>query len=456
MPAKEYFDPTLLNKYNTQGPRYTSYPTALEFHDGFSQQDWLHALQSSPNRDLSLYVHIPFCHSLCYYCGCNKVVTRHSHKADEYLDALQREMQNRSRFFGAYKVRQLHLGGGTPSFLSQKQMQRLMDSLRDYFDFAADAEISIEVDPRRVPEDYPTQLAAHGFNRISIGVQDTNSAVQEAINRLQDTAFIARLVGSARQAGMRSVNLDLVYGLPHQTPERFAQTLQDVLAMDPDRISLFSYAHMPQRFAAQRKIKDEWLPDINAKFALMRQAIETLCDAGYQFIGMDHFAKPNDELAIAQREGRLNRNFQGYTTTFNCDLLGLGVSAISQIGHSLSQNHKDMADYYEAIDCIGHALHKGIALSADDMLRARVISQLMCNFSLDVREIERQFAIVFADYFADELTQLHDFAADGLLSLSEDRIEIFPRGRLLVRNVCMHFDAYLQRHAKLQRFSRVI
>ncbi|QOL26178.1 oxygen-independent coproporphyrinogen III oxidase [Thalassotalea sp. LPB0316] len=451
-----FFDKALLAKYNTSGPRYTSYPTALEFDESFDETELIKAIEQSSTDELSLYVHIPFCHSLCYYCGCNKIVTRHQDKADIYLDYLIKEIGHRAPLFKKYHVRQLHLGGGTPSFLTNAQLTRLINVLKQRFDFIEQAELSIEIDPREIEVDKIDELRALGFNRISIGVQDIDSKVQEAINRVQSTEFIGQLIARAKALEFDSVNVDLIYGLPHQNQDTFAKTLAQVKAFDVDRISLFSYAHLPSRFAAQRKLKDEWLPDADAKLNLMRQAIETLTDYGYDFIGMDHFAKPTDELSMAQKLGRLHRNFQGYTTKGECDLLGLGVSSISAIGNSFSQNIKDLTPYYQAIDEREHALEKGIALSKDDLIRGDVIRELMCNLFLDKQAIEAKHNIEFDRYFDQELTSLQTFIDDGLVDNANTTIMVSPRARLLIRNICMSFDAYMKRHLNQQRFSRVI
>ena len=456
MQTKEFFDKALLQKYNTSGPRYTSYPTALEFNSEFNDQALTTAIEKSPNRDLSLYVHIPFCHSLCYYCGCNKVITRHRDKADIYLDFLAEEISSRAPLFEDYTVKQLHWGGGTPSFLTQKQMTTLVSQLKERFNFADDVEMSIEVDPREVELNMADHLRKLGFNRISIGVQDIDRKVQETINRVQSTEFIEQLIARAKKVGFSSVNVDLIYGLPHQTTETFTKTLEKVKEMDVDRISLFSYAHLPSRFAAQRKLRDEWLPSTDEKFALMRLAIETLCEYGYEFIGMDHFAKPDDELAIAQRNGELHRNFQGYTTKGDCDLLGLGVSSISNIGNSYSQNLKDLQDYYRAIDDHKHAVDKGLTLVEDDNIRGYVIKELMCNHYLSKAAVNAKFGINFDEYFADDIPSLQTFIDDGLLTNSESEVVVSQKARLLIRNICMTFDAYMKQHLKTQRFSRVI
>jgi oxygen-independent coproporphyrinogen-3 oxidase len=456
MQANQFFDPKLLSKYNTSGPRYTSYPTALEFHDEFSEQDFIQAVKDSPNRELSLYVHIPFCHSLCYYCGCNKVITRHRDKADTYLEFLAEEISSRAEFFTDYTVKQLHWGGGTPSFLTHIQITKLVSLLKEKFTFAEHVEMSIEIDPREIEMNLAEHLFDLGFNRLSIGVQDIDKKVQETINRVQSTEFISDFIAHAKAVGFKSINIDLIYGLPHQTIETFTKTLNKAHEMDVDRISLFSYAHIPNRFAAQRKLRDEWLPSVQEKFALMKLAIEKLCDFGYDFIGMDHFAKPNDELAIAQKEGSLHRNFQGYTTKGGCDLLGLGVSSISNIGTSFSQNIKELQAYYKAIDTRKNAQVKGVILSTDDVIRGEVIRELMCNLYIDKQQNSKKYDIDFDEYFAEDLPLLKTFISDGLLENTADFIKVNQKARLLIRNICMSFDAYMKQHVNQQRFSRVI
>ncbi|GHE88369.1 oxygen-independent coproporphyrinogen III oxidase [Thalassotalea profundi] len=456
MKADQFFDKGLLNKYNTSGPRYTSYPTALEFSDNFTHNDLVTAIEHSNNRELSLYVHIPFCHSLCYYCGCNKIITRHRSKADDYLAILAKEIASRAPLFQDYTVKQLHWGGGTPSFLTHAQITKLVSLLKQEFNFANELEMSIEIDPREIEMNLAEHLYQLGFNRLSIGVQDIDEKVQKAINRLQSTEFISDFITHAKKVGFKSINVDLIYGLPHQTLDTFTRTIDKAYEMDVDRISLFSYAHIPSRFAAQRKLRDEWLPSANEKFALMKLAIEKLCDYGYEFIGMDHFAKPTDELAIAQKEGHLHRNFQGYTTRGNCDLLGLGVSSISAIGNSYSQNIKDLIPYYQAIDAQGHALDKGLTLSKDDIIRGDVIRELMCNYYLDKQNINEKHGIDFNQYFAEDLPLLNTFINDELVENSENYIVVNQKARLLIRNICMSFDAYMKQHVNQQRFSRVI
>ncbi|MCX2758154.1 oxygen-independent coproporphyrinogen III oxidase [Vibrio cyclitrophicus] len=450
------WDQEILNKYNYSGPRYTSYPTALEFHEAFTVADYDMACTQYPERPLSLYVHIPFCHKLCYYCGCNKVITRHSHKADEYLDVIEHEIRQRASLLNGREVTQLHFGGGTPTFLTKTQITRLMMILRDEFNFTDDAEISIEVDPREIELDVLDHLRSEGFNRLSIGVQDFNKEVQKLVNREQDEEFIIAMVQRAKELGFRSTNLDLIYGLPKQTQALFAETLKQVLEMKPGRLSVFNYAHMPQLFAAQRKIKDEDLPEAKEKMAILQDTIETLTGAGYQFIGMDHFALPEDELAVAQREGILHRNFQGYTTQGEADLIGFGVSAISMVGDAYAQNQKELKKYYAQVNDLRHALWKGVALDSDDLLRREVIKQLICNFKLDKTMIESEFSVNFNRYFKEDLELLQTFINDELVEVDDKEIRVTLRGRLLIRNICMCFDKYLRAKARQQQFSRVI
>ncbi|BCV60294.1 MAG: oxygen-independent coproporphyrinogen III oxidase [Shewanella algae] len=446
----------MIEKYNYSGPRYTSYPTALEFDDSFTEGDLLSAIAGSKSDKLSLYIHIPFCAKLCYYCGCNKVITRHQHKADQYIEYLAAEIVKRAPLFKHYTVTQMHWGGGTPTFLNPEQIIKLSSLLKSHFNFAEQGEYSIEVDPREIELSMLDALKEAGFNRISIGVQDFNKEVQVAVNREQDEDFIFALIKKAKEMGFVSTNVDLIYGLPHQTPETFAETIQRILDLSPDRLSVFNYAHLPARFAAQRKIKDEHLPSPQQKLDMLHQTIETLTGAGYQYIGMDHFAKPDDELAKLQREGRLHRNFQGYTTQEECDLLGLGVSSISQIGDCYAQNQKDIRPYYEAIDEQGHALWKGCKLNRDDEIRRAVIKQLICHFELDMAKMEQQLGIQFEDYFAEDLKLLQTFIDDKLVNIENRQISISPTGRLLIRNICICFDVYFREKARQQQFSRVI
>ncbi|MDL5434793.1 oxygen-independent coproporphyrinogen III oxidase [Klebsiella michiganensis] len=450
------WDLALIQKYNYSGPRYTSYPTALEFSPEFGAAEFDAAVARYPQRPLSLYVHIPFCHKLCYFCGCNKIVTRQQHKADQYLDVLEQEIIHRAPLIAGRKVNQLHWGGGTPTYLNKAQISRLMGLLCTHFNFNADAEISIEVDPREIELDVLDHLRLEGFNRLSMGVQDFNKEVQRLVNREQDEAFIFALLNHARDIGFTSTNIDLIYGLPKQTPQSFAYTLQKVAELNPDRLSVFNYAHLPTLFAAQRKIKDADLPSAEQKLDILQETIVSLTAAGYQFIGMDHFARPDDELAIAQREGILHRNFQGYTTQGDTDLLGMGVSAISMIGDCYAQNQKELKQYYQQVDETGTALWRGIALTRDDCIRRDVIKALICHFRLDFAAVEAQWDLTFDSYFADDMKLLAPLAKDGLVEVDEKGIQVTPKGRLLIRNICMCFDTYLRQKARMQQFSRVI
>jgi len=450
------WDLALIQKYNYSGPRYTSYPTALEFSQNFGESDFLQAIDRYPQRPLSLYIHIPFCHKLCYFCGCNKIVTRQQHKADQYLDALEQEIVHRAPLFAGRHVSQMHWGGGTPTYLTKTQISRLVGLLRQHFQFNEDAELSIEVDPREIELDVLDHLRQEGFNRLSMGVQDFNKEVQRLVNREQDEEFIFALIQRARELGFTSTNIDLIYGLPKQTPESFAFTLKRVVELNPHRLSVFNYAHLPTLFAAQRKIKDADLPSAQQRLDILQETISSLTGAGYQFIGMDHFARPDDELAIAQREGRLHRNFQGYTTEGDSDLLGMGVSAISMIGDCYAQNQKELKLYYQQVDEQGNALWRGLALTRDDCIRRDVIKALICNFQLNFTDIEQQWDIKATDYFAEDLQLLAPLIKDGLATLTEQGIYVTGKGRLLIRNICMCFDVYLRQKARLQQFSRVI
>lgn len=456
----DYFDKHVLQKYNTSGPRYTSYPTAVAFAEDYDSAEVDVAYKTLECSDaanaVSIYIHIPFCHRLCYYCGCNKIVTRHHAKADLYLDYLHKEFLLRSTALKGCTIKDVHLGGGTPNFLNIAQMTRLMEMLQAYFTFASDAEYSIELDPRTVTENYLTHLRELGFTRLSFGIQDANQKVQKAINRVQDSEHIKQLIRQANTLGFGSVNLDLIYGLPHQNETTFDETLQLVKDISPDRVSLFSYAHMPQMFAAQRKIKDEWLPNASAKFALFRQAIAFMNRLGYEFIGMDHFAKPNDKLSIAHRRKSLYRNFQGYTTGIANACVGFGCSSISSVGHIYQQNAKTLNEYYAMLDQNSLPVVKGVVLSEDDSIRRDLIHTLMCNFEVDKERFSAQHKIDFDVYFKTELDSLDGMQDDNLLTNSLEKIVIHDRGRLIVRNICMSFDQYLAQPMHQMRYSRVI
>ncbi|MWN32852.1 MULTISPECIES: oxygen-independent coproporphyrinogen III oxidase [unclassified Gilliamella] len=456
MSNTQLWDQALIEKYNYSGPRYTSYPTALEFNENFNEQDFLSAATAYPTKPLSLYVHIPFCHKLCYFCGCNKLITRQTQKVTKYLDILDIEIAERAKLFNNRTVTQMHWGGGTPTFLTNDEISRLIASLRKHFHFAHDAELSIEIDPREITPETIDHLAHVGFNRLSMGIQDFNDEIQNLINRKQDENLIRALIEQARKNHFHSISLDLIYGLPKQTVASFTETLNKVIAISPDRLSVFNYAHLPSRFAAQRKIKDDDLPNANQKLQILQTSIEKLTNAGYQFIGMDHFAKPTDELAVAQQENKLHRNFQGYTTQGDADLLGLGVSSISMLGDSYAQNQKDLKQYQNQVENLGNALWKGFNLSLDDKIRRDVIKQLICHFHLDKNVIEQQYQIQFDDYFAEDLKLLAPLQKDGLVAMNKQVIAVQPKGHLLIRNICMCFDIYMRKMARQQQFSRVI
>lgn len=450
------WDQDLIQKYNYSGPRYTSYPTALEFNEQFNEQDFLTSVTLYPEKPLSIYVHIPFCHKLCYFCGCNKMVTRQHHKVTKYLEALKQEIINRAPLFKNKIVTQMHWGGGTPTYLNDEEIGWLIDVLKDNFQFANNIEQSIEIDPREITPKTIDHLALVGFNRLSMGIQDFNQEIQTLINREQDENLIANLIKQARKRDFASISLDLIYGLPKQTVESFTDTLNKVIALSPDRLSVFNYAHLPTRFAAQRKIKDEDLPAAIEKLKILQNSIEQLTQAGYTFIGMDHFAKPTDELAIAQQQGILHRNFQGYTTHGDADLLGLGVSAISMLGDSYAQNQKDLQIYQSEVQKKGNALWKGFTLNQDDKIRRDVIKQLICHFNLNKTTIENRYQIKFDDYFAEDLQLLAPLVKDGLVENKADSLIVSAKGQMLIRNICMCFDIYMRKVARQQQFSRVI
>ena len=457
------FDADLIRRYDHAGPRYTSYPTAAQFHEGVTENQYRKWAQRSNEdpipRPLSLYFHIPFCDTVCFYCACTKVVTKNHDRAMAYLDYLCREIALQSKLFDAdRKVEQLHWGGGTPTFLSTDQIRQLMDATHRHFSLLGDdrGEYSIEIDPRSVDHEKLQVLRETGFNRISLGVQDVNPEVQKAVNRLQSEELTRKVAGQARDLGFKSINMDLMYGLPYQTVASFEQTLDAVIDMDPDRIAVYNYAHLPKRFKPQRRIDEATLPSANDKLALLQHTIEHLTGAGYVYIGMDHFAKPDDELAIAQENGTLQRNFQGYSTHGECDLVSMGMSAIGHVCDNYSQNVRDMERYYELLDAGKLPLDRGIELEPDDLLRRDIITQIICNFVLDINKIESKWRFSFATHFKPELEDLLKMQADGLLQLEGDFLRVLPAGRLLVRNICMVFDRYLRNSSDQSRFSKVI
>jgi oxygen-independent coproporphyrinogen-3 oxidase len=458
------FDPELIARMSQRGPRYTSYPTADRFSASFTSADFAVAASSGAlGRALSLYVHIPFCESLCYYCACNKLITHDRSKAAKYLTYLKREIDMQARLFsGQGTVEQLHFGGGTPTYLSDAQMGELVSHLRERFTFVNDdaGEYSIEIDPRTVDGERIRSLRRQGFNRLSLGVQDFDENVQRAVNRIQPESMTLDAIAAARGAGFRSVSIDLIYGLPLQDTTTMRQTLDKVVSASPDRMSVYNYAHMPQLFKSQKLIRDEDLPDGATKLAMLGLCIERLSAAGYVYIGMDHFAKPDDELARAQRDGTLHRNFQGYSTHADVDMIACGVSGISAVNGSYSQNEKSLDAYYARLDKGELPIARGLTLSDDDMLRREVIQILMCDFALDCAELARRWGIDLAAYFAAEMAQLARLEQDGLLTLEPDRIVVSAKGRLLIRNICMVFDKYIDAPAaaplQRMRYSRTI
>ena len=458
------FDPDFVARYDINGPRYTSYPTAPKFHSGFGETDLLAAAQHSNEgplpRRLSLYVHVPFCPSPCFYCGCTRVITRDHAKSVTYLEHLYHEIALIAPSFDRLRpVVQLHFGGGTPNFLDARQMGGLLDMLTRHFTMSRDAEreFGIELDPRHCNAHYVRMLAAHGFNRVSVGIQDFDPAVQRAVNRVQSVEETRIVLDAARECGMRSVSVDLIYGLPKQTPEKFARTLEQVIALRPNRIASYSYAHLPERFKGQRQIEAADLPDAATRLALLGLTVRTLTEAGYRYIGMDHFALPDDDLVIAQDSGTLQRNFQGYSTHGNCDLIGLGMSSISRVGNAYSQNAPDLIRYYAALDAGRLPVIRGYVLDRDDEIRADVIQQLMCHGVLDIPAFEARQEIVFGNYFRAEADRLATLERDGLIDIEPQRLVVTPRGRFLLRVIAMCFDAHLHRPTGAEvRYSRAV
>lgn len=455
------WDLDLIRRYDLAGPRYTSYPTAIQFDSPLSPDALLATARETTDisTPLSLYVHIPFCAHVCYYCACNKVITRNRNKAQPYLDTLYREMEQLSQWYSRDRiVNQLHWGGGTPTFISDDQMRELMQMLGRNFRLRDDdqGDYSIEIDPREASHDTLGVLRDIGFNRISLGVQDVNPEVQQAVNRVQPTEQTAAILQRSRELGFKSINMDLIYGLPHQTEDSFASTLDTVIDMSPDRLSVFNYAHLPDRFRSQKHIRAEDLPSATTKLNILQQSIQRLLGAGYVYIGMDHFAKPDDELAIAQAEGKLHRNFQGYTTHSDCDLVAMGVSAISQIGDVYYQNEHDLAAYTQAVSQQQNAVRRGVALSRDDHIRRAVITRLICQFELDKHAVMAPFNESFDLYFAEEQTELNQFSQDGLIEMTDEHIRVTAAGRLLIRRICMAFDVYIPKQQPSRNFSRII
>ena len=458
-----FLTPELLTRFDVPGPRYTSYPTADRFVEAFSQQDLRQALDlrnqglGQKNRPLSIYVHIPFCESLCYYCACNKIITKHHEKAEPYLRYLAKEVELYTSSIGiGQSVSQLHLGGGTPTFLSNDELRELMSVLKRSFNFVAGGEYSVEVDPRTVNDERLALLLELGFNRLSFGVQDFDPEVQKAVHRIQPAVQVFALVASARKMGFESVNVDLIYGLPKQTPESFDRTLKQVNELRPDRIALYAYAHLPERFKPQRRILAAELPVASSKIAMLSRSMDALMNAGYVYVGMDHFALPSDALAVAKRQGRLHRNFQGYSTQPDCDLIGLGVSAIGRMGGTYSQNAKTMEEYVDMLDNGQLPIVKGLALSRDDLIRRAWIMAIMCQGHVQYDAFNEAWLIDAKKYFASEISQLESLQTQGLVELSEGGLQVTPMGWFFVRGVAMVFDKYLQADRNRTRFSKII
>jgi oxygen-independent coproporphyrinogen-3 oxidase len=450
-----------LRRFDRPGPRYTSYPTADRFVEAFDAAAFAARLASRGDQaappPLSVYVHVPFCDKVCYYCACNKVVTRHHERAAEYLQALQTEADLVCDLLtGPRELEQLHFGGGTPTFLSNAELEQVMAMLAARFPLADNAECSIEIDPRSTPPDKVRTLAQLGFNRMSMGVQDFDLEVQKAVNRLQSFEMTRETIEAARTAGFKSVNLDLIYGLPRQTRQGFSKTLDRVLELSPERIALYHYAHLPERFKPQRRIVAAELPPSEEKTQIMLDAITRLSEAGYRYIGMDHFAKDTDELARAQVLGRLHRNFQGYSTRPDCDLIGLGVSSISKVGPTYSQNVRELDEYYDRLRAGLLPTARGVLLDRDDLLRRAVIMALMCHFEVSKEGIEAAHLIRFDEYFQRELEDLRSYEEAGLVEVTDDWISVLPKGKLLVRGIAMVFDRYLRQDQRLRRYSKIV
>lgn len=455
-------DLELLKKYDKAGPRYTSYPTAPYFHEGVDENVLLNHIKKDNeqigNKDLSLYFHIPFCDTLCYFCGCNMMVTRNQNKIEHYLDYLEKEIQLLINHIDHdRKVTQLHFGGGTPTHLSPKQIRRLGAIIHKYFDFKEHAEVGVEIDPRELTRDHMVALREVGFNRCSMGIQDFDKKVQKTVNRIQPEGITRDAVQWARELGFSSINLDLMYGLPFQNYGTYGETIDTVLSMNPDRLAVFNYAHLPSMIKHQNLIKEEWLPSGDQKLELLKLSIEKLNDAGYVYIGMDHFAKPEDELTIAMENGTLYRNFQGYSTHAGINLFGIGITSIGMLSDVYAQNYKKLDEYYNALDNDQLPIMRGVTLNKDDQLRREVITELMCNFKLDKTKIEKKYKIQFDEYFKEALTKLQSLEDDGLISLGNDNLTVTDVGRLLIRNIAMNFDYYLmKKQGNKPQFSKTV
>ncbi len=450
-----------LKKYDKPGPRYTSYPTAPQFNQRFTPDDLLKEIlrtnEADNAPDLSLYFHLPFCNTLCYFCGCNMIITQNRDRIGRYADYIKREIEVWSGLIrDDRRVEQLHWGGGTPTHLNPAEIESLIIHIRKHFNFTDDAEIGCEIDPRMLTREHLEALRNGGFNRISMGLQDFNEKVQKAINRIQPENMTRQVCEWVKELGFLSMNIDLIYGLPFQTPETFEDTVDRVIDISPERIAMFNYAYVPWMKKHMKLIKEDDLPAPESKLEILKMTIEKLTDSGYVFIGMDHFAKPDDELAIALKEKKLYRNFQGYSTHSGADLYAMGITSISQLPRVYSQNHKKEKEYFESVDNGQLPVARGFLLDEDDSIRRRVVMNLMCQFSLDFTEIEEEFGIIFKDYFAWGLENLHAMEDDGLVTVDEEGIEITESGRLLIRNIAMNFDGYFERQVDTTRYSQTV
>ena len=462
MKTKIPVDIELLKKYDKAGPRYTSYPTAPHFHEGVNGEKLLaHIKNDNENiadKDLSLYFHIPFCDTLCYFCGCNMMVTRNQDKIEQYLDYLEKEIQLLKKHIdNDRKVIQLHFGGGTPTHLSPDQLLRLGKIIHNHFDFKDDAEVGVEIDPRELTRDHMVALSEAGFNRCSMGIQDFDKKVQKTVNRIQTEDITWDAVRWAKELNFTSINLDLMYGLPFQNYDTYGKTIDTILSMNPDRLAVFNYAHLPGMIKHQNLIKEEWLPSGDQKLELLKLSIEKLNEAGYVYIGMDHFAKPEDELTRAMQNGTLYRNFQGYSTHAGINLFGFGITSIGMLTDIYAQNYKKLDEYYQALNKNQLPVMRGISLNRDDQLRREVITELMCNFKLDKSKIEHKYKIQFDNYFLEALSTLKSFEDDGLIYLGDTQLKVTDAGRLLIRNIAMNFDHYLmKKQDKRPQYSRTV
>lgn len=455
------FDRELIAGLPSSGPRYTSYPTADRFHGGFREKEYLEALHTlgadASDKPLSLYIHIPFCNTICYYCGCNKIITKDKGRADAYIEYLEKEMKLLAPHLGGrHPLSQLHFGGGTPTFLSDNQLERVFEMIRKYFQLIPNGEYSIEIDPRKVSRETVLKLGRLGFNRMSVGIQDFDPKVQVAVNRIQSYEETKEVIDAAREAGFKSVSVDLIYGLPYQTSESIKTTIDTVLSLDPDRLALYHYAHLPHVFKPQRRIDTAAVPGSEEKLDMLQYCVQTLTERGYVFIGMDHFAKPDDELSVALEKGLLQRNFQGYSTYADCDLVAIGVSSIGKIGNTYSQNERDIDAYYAAIDEGRLPVMRGYQLNQDDILRRNIIQDLMCRFALDYRVYEDISGTPFDRYFKDELADLEKLADLGLVSLNKQGLTVTPKGRFLIRNIAMVFDYHLRHKETKAKYSQTV